>query len=175
MTFEEIENKAEEIATSFNPDGLSPFPFEKIQQGNPDIKILVVDIAERISGAISYDPDTNQFSIFINTLKPDTRQQFTIAHELGHYYLHQEIIKSEDGLVDFENTLDGNNILYRLDGAQSTKVETEANRFAATLIMPRRLIEKAWAELKSVEECAKVFNVSVSAMSIRLEKLGLLR
>jgi Zn-dependent peptidase ImmA (M78 family) len=40
--------------------------------------------------------------------------------------------------------------------------------------MPKDLVISAWSTLKNIEECAKIFNVSVSAMSIRLERLGLI-
>lgn len=64
-------------------------------------------------------------------------------------------------------------MLYRRDEAVSTKLETEANNFAASLIMPAELVKRAWEKLRDVEDCAQVFNVSVEAMSIRLSRFGL--
>lgn len=168
------ENKAEELAKQYNPKGISPFPYENILKDYSKIEIFFIDIEEQISGAILFDKSTDRFKILINRSKPKTRQQFTIAHELGHFFLHSEIIHTKQGFVDGEGNLDGEKVLYRLDDTLSTKIEAEANRFAASLIMPKEYVESAWNELRNVEECARVFNVSVSAMSIRLEKLGLL-
>ena len=70
---------------------------------------------------------------------------------------------------------ESNGMMFRSDNAPTTEMEIEANRFAASLIMPEKWVLKAWSELENVVECAKVFNVSVSAMSIRLERLGLLK
>lgn len=173
MTITEICNKAEEIAQKYNPEGLSPFPYEKIQEDHTDLSIFITKLPPGISGAISFAKDFEKFSIIINDEKPQTRQNFTIAHELGHYFLHQDIIKSEAVLVDGDGFLDGSNVLYRLDNAAQNILETEANNFAASLIMPTKLVLRAWNTIKSIEELAKLFNVSTIAMSIRLERLGL--
>ena len=77
-------------------------------------------------------------------------------------------------MVDGDNYLETSSTLYRLDDAQRTQVEKEANNFAASLIMPEALVRRAWDTVKDIEECAKIFNVSVSAMSIRLTRLGLI-
>lgn len=175
MTKEEICVLAEDIALKYNPSGLSPFPYEKITEDHADLEIVLVDVAQGISGAIIFLSDINRFRIIINKNKPATRQNFTIAHEIGHYFLHKDKIKiNENLLVDGENSLDGSNILFRLDATETTLIETEANNFAAALIMPTKLVQDAWLSLKDVEECAKIFNVSVSAMSIRLERLKLI-
>jgi Zn-dependent peptidase ImmA (M78 family) len=76
-------------------------------------------------------------------------------------------------IIDGDNTLDTQNMLFRLDKSTSTQIEIEANNFAAALIMPASLVQKAWQKIGSVEECARIFHVSLSAMSIRLESLHL--
>lgn len=175
MTIPEIIKKAEEIARLYNPDGLSPFPFDKIILDKTDLQIIHSDkLNDKISGAIVFDEDKNKFFVFVNTKKPQTRQYFTLAHELGHYFLHISIIKDNGIIVDEENILDGNSALFRMDEPRSNQqIEREANNFAAALIMPEQFVRKVWDKLKNVEECANIFNVSILAMSIRLEKLGL--
>ncbi|MCX6790750.1 MAG: ImmA/IrrE family metallo-endopeptidase [Candidatus Gribaldobacteria bacterium] len=128
-----------------------------------------------VSGVIFFDIPKEKFFIFINQDKPLERQHFTTAHEVGHYFLHQDIIKSKTIIIDGDDSLDGSAMLFRSDVDVATNIEREANNFAATLIMPEKFVKKAWEALKSVEECAKVFNVSVSAMAIRLEKLRILK
>ena len=163
---------ADDIARQYNPEGISPFPYEKIQQDKTDLKIFLVDYKEDISGLITYIKEEETFYIIINKNKPQTRQNFTIAHEVGHYFLHKDIIKQED-LIDGESSLEVKT-LFRLDSTQYSAIETEANIFAASLIMPTELVKKAWETFHNIEECAKLFSVSPSAMSIRLEKLNLL-
>jgi Zn-dependent peptidase ImmA (M78 family) len=173
MNLEEISRFGEELAVQYNPEGLSPFPFEHIQKDRKDLSIYVTEMEDNdISGVISFDKEQTNFKILVNTTKAFTRRHFTIAHELGHYFLHQELIKQETVLVDGDDSL-RQNMLFRLDSAEYSRIESEANNFAASLIMPKELVLKAWDTFKNVEECAKIFNVSVTSMSIRLERLGL--
>jgi len=175
MKIVDICELAEETARKYNPTNISPFPYEEVLKLNEDLKIYVVSLDGDISGATTFEvvEGKEKFSIFVNSTKPLTRRNFTIAHELGHYFLHKDILRKNEGLVDGEHAVDGDNVLYRLDGSESKRVETEANNFAASLIMPEQLVKKAWDALKSIEACANVFNVSNIAMSIRLERLGL--
>ncbi len=90
---------------------------------------------------------------------------FTIAHEIAHYILHRELIG--DGIVD--------DILYR--SGLSDHLEAQANRLAADLIMPWPSLHKRIQELSDLkneelyEQLAKDFEVSTTAMKIRLGKL----
>lgn len=172
MTKQEVSDFAEQIAQQYNPQGLSPFPFENIQELNKDLNIYLAALDDQISGAVGFND--NIFTIFINSNKPKTRQHFTTAHEIGHYFLHQDLTKKQQVLVDSDQYLDGNNFLYRLDSAEPTVVETDANNFAASLIMPETLVRKAWESINDIEECAKIFNVSQIAMRVRLERLTLI-
>ena len=57
---------------------------------------------------------------------------------------------------------------------------SEADKFALSLLMPTKLVKEAWKLFKNrenvdgVQECAKIFKVSVSTMCIRLEDLNLI-
>ena len=118
------------------------------------------DFNDRISGLIQKDEHyggKSGYAIYTNASHPITRRRFTIAHEIGHFVLHHELIG--DGITD-----DG---LYRsrLKGG----LESAANRFAANLLMPKELVWKFIEQgVDTVEELAKKFKVSESAMSIRL-------
>ena len=97
----------------------------------------------------------------MNASHVETRRRFTIAHEIGHYVLHEHLIG--DGIVE--------DALLRAEGL-SNFVETEANKFAADILMPWHLIEDFQGRgVTSVEDLARALNVSPDAMSIRL--LGL--
>ena len=109
-----------------------------------------------LSGMIKRE-ENEEFSIYINNNHSSHRRRFTIAHEIAHYILHQD--KIGDGIVD--------DALFR--SALSNRTEAEANRFAANILMPWDLINRAMNEgITSLEDLAESFNVSKSAMSIRL-------
>ncbi len=172
MNLQEISKKAEELAKKYNPQGLAPFPYENIVSAHKNLDIVFSDDLEvDVSGAILYKDDL--FTILINSSKPEVRQHFTIGHELGHFFLHQKHIKDQKGLIDGERNLDGQKILYRRDDNVDEEVEIEANNFAASLIMPEQLVREVWGVSSGIEDAAKLFHVSVVAMSVRLERLGL--
>jgi hypothetical protein len=116
---------------------------------------------EDLSGMIIKDEGTaSGFAIFVNADHHEVRRRFTIAHEIAHFILHRDLIG--DGIQD--------DALYR--SGLSNRVEAQANRLAADILMPRHLID---AVIKSgrvaaddVTAMARIFNVSKDAMSIRL-------
>lgn len=127
------------------------------------LRVLLKPLPAKISGEIRPSRDTPAgFEIGINRFEKDTRQRFTIAHEIGHYLLHSHLIGG--GIVD--------NVLYR--SRLSSKIEAEANRVAADILMPKHLIRKVAEEQKLSfgEENSEIFadalKVSKQAMGIRL-------
>jgi Zn-dependent peptidase ImmA (M78 family) len=174
MSAEEIAAFAEECARKYNPSSVAPFPYENVLSAFRDLEIHFVDLEDdEASGVTLFDG--GKISILINSTKPETRQHFTLGHELGHYFLHEALVRKWEMVVDRDPYLDGPNMLYRADDLIKTEYEIEANIFAATLLMPEQLVRKAWEATESVEECAEIFKVSVIAMSIRLTKLGLVK
>jgi Zn-dependent peptidase ImmA (M78 family) len=174
MTIDEINRLAEKYAKRYNPGSIAPFPYENILAAHPDLEIHFTDLEDaKVSGVTLFEHD--KYTILINNTKPEARQHFTLGHELGHYFLHQQYLQREKGIVDGEAWLDGPNMLYRQDDVQKTQIELEANNFAASLLMPEDLLRRAWKAFGSIQECARIFNVSVVAMSIRLTKLGLVK
>ena len=107
--------------------------------------------------------------IGVNSNQGRQRQRFTIAHELGHYLLHEGLI----------NHVDHNyRINYRsAESSMATNVdEIEANFFAASILMPRNFLDavdavEAVDDDEEVRELARLFDVSRHAMSLRLANL----
>lgn len=98
------------------------------------------------------------------------RVRFTIAHELGHYILHS---KEQPVFIDRSPK-----VMYRNSASTTGEIhrEREANAFAASLLMPRKLIaqavENTSANAEIITNLAKEFDVSEQAMSFRLANLG---
>lgn len=116
-----------------------------------------------ITGMIEKSKDDG-YVITVNERDPLTRQRFTMAHELGHYIYHRARIG--DGVDDDR--------LYRSTGKYKTSrigmaQETQANQFAANLLMPWDLIARLQSEgFKIPEELARHLCVSLHAMCIQL-------
>lgn len=140
------------------------------------INLLYVNFAEldwnHVSGAIIYDGENKVFRIFIHEWDNENRKTFTLAHELWHYFLHSEYLKQNGIIADSDD-----NILYRwtMPLSDDRKIlEEEANYFAAELLMPEETVRKAREREKNPADLAKIFGVSLLAMSYRLDNLNLL-
>lgn len=80
------------------------------------------DIA-KLSGFIGYG-DNGLSAICINYKRPIGHQNFTLAHELGHWFMHNgQNISDDDKTCSFS----------------TESIEREANMFAAELLYPERL------------------------------------
>lgn len=111
--------------------------------------------------------------IGVHYAHPPNRQRFTIAHEIGHFALH-------DGgtYVDRGTTL---RLRSSANNSGSVVEEREANQFAAALLMPAPWLKR---ELKmhavdlgddeSLRALCERFGVSSQAMMYRLMNLRLL-
>jgi len=135
-------------------------PIHMIRFAN-DLGIEVYRVPEwknDLSGMIKRTGDTpSGFSIYVNAGHSEVRRRFTIAHECAHAMLHPELIG--DGIVD--------DALYR--SGLSSRIEAQANRMAADILMPRARLDSLLKKgVTSVEQLAKIFHVSDQAMAIRL-------
>lgn len=123
----------------------------------------------------------NRVVIGVNSTHAVRRQRFTVAHELGHFVL------GHAGEVFVDKTLRHQTMVIRRDGKSSLGVDTEeieANRFAAELLMPPKLVSEQVSKRiakrahiapeEMISELADVFQVSQQAMEIRLTNLGYL-
>jgi Zn-dependent peptidase ImmA (M78 family) len=115
-------------------------------------------IGQNISGLIDYDEPTKKTNprIYINVNIGKERKQFTLAHELGHHFLHK-------GIKFRLDTLD-----YSLNN-KDTKEESEANYFAASLLVPKNLLLRQMTLGRSIDEIATYFGVSKPVIQNRIK------
>lgn len=106
-----------------------------------------------------------KFTIYVSMTDSRRRQNFTIAHELGHLYLH--FLKWKD-----ESTR--KTTFKRLSYAVGGDMEREANMFAGALLMPKSEYERIYREYGGdLIKIADIFDVSVSAAEVRARVLQL--
>lgn len=132
----------------------------------------IIDYVNSLGGVIEYT-DTpkdsaggsisvvsrGEFTIYLSKATSCKRDVFTIAHELGHYFLHSKL-----GQIAINANRSGD-----ID-----ETEKEANSFAAAFLMPEDSVKKLYAEKDgNISALADAFNVSLSAMNWRCINLGL--
>ena len=107
--------------------------------------------ADHLSGPCGY-------TIYVNSTDALSRRRFTIAHEIAHYLLHRNRDTRE-----FKD-----NRMYRSPGLSDAK-EAEANRLAADILMPRRIIRRLLDQgVTDPILMASRLEVSPDAMEVRL-------
>ena len=126
-----------------------------------------------LSGFLYRDRKHNSAVIGVNADHHPNRRNFTAAHELGHFLLHN----FDDLHVDRDFK-----VWLRSDASsQGTDIEErEANLFAAELLMPADFLERDIDEIgafdlldeKVLKELAHKYGVSTQAMTFRLAYLG---
>jgi len=125
------------------------------------IPVERVPMDNAISGKLTNHGD--RMSISVNSRHSRTRQRFTIAHEIGHAILHNYLIG--EGITD--------NAAYRANGVAGNpnigpREETEANKFASSLLMPAEAIIELQNQELNREQMAQALDVSPSALDVRL-------
>lgn len=118
-----------------------------------DVKKIV--IGGKVSGllVVCKELDNEYATIGFNANHPWCRRRFTIAHEIGHLLLEHGCNKNvEDGSLN----------------------ETEANQFAAELLVPTIFLKRDFAKIKNVQELAKLYRVSDQTLIIKLMDTHLL-
>lgn len=161
MSFRDIESFAEQIAKQYDFQGPA---------------CSVTALAEKLGGKVVLSQDRTmqelmesgslqvegpgKFTIVLSPFTGELRNNFTVAHELGHYFLHS-------GYPDDIQAIHAPR--YGTD-----RVEQEANRFAVGLLMPRdEFISMATQFDNNPIKLAGYFRVSPNAASVRLKSLGL--
>lgn len=111
-----------------------------------------------VSGVMIKDPVYTL--LVVNENDPEPRRRFTIAHELGHFFLEHEGRRFAEPSND------------------NPPQERAANRFAAALLMPEDWLRAAWEDFRDnpdhrPEIVAEKFGVSAEALKVRLKELGI--
>ncbi len=162
----------------------------EFEKANPDVvddSLNVVQFAEYYgfevfedhldcSGQIMISNDlvkmfgTNKV-IVIDRMDAPVRQRFTIAHEMGHYFMNLKN-REENGEEYIAHRDD--RVMYK------TQEEKYADYFASVLLMPAHKVQKVMDKLPRnydlcdlIEAVKRTFNVSEPAAYVRLSQLGL--
>ena len=168
----DIKNKTDNFISKYiSPTSLLPIKIECIVK-KEGIAVRYCKLEDNMSGLLIIQGPSRLIGIEESHVKE--RQRFTLAHELGHYILHNEKSNIFVDTILFKRQMEG----YT---SKEEKWEREANFFAANILMPEQLVKREVHLLEgdlydddNVRTLAKKFNVSLSAMTFRLTNMGLI-
>ena len=161
---------------SFAEEAAAKFDFEPGDPIEPLVSRLggqieyknELDFRSHIPESIRIEP-SRRFRVFLPSMSPLVRHRFTIAHELGHYFLHFPMIAERDPRAGMIAT----RWVSETDTQELKRAEWEANWFAAAFLMPsnafRAMLGSYGGNLHAV---AARFGVSRQAAEIRAKTLG---
>lgn len=126
-------------------------------------------------GMTWYEPGQNKFYIHINTArgngKDNNKGRFTLAHELGHYYIdhhRQALINGKMSPHIHRYQPFGNN--------ENWEIEREADVLAANLLLPitqfKEDLKEATFSGQLIQRLASKYKVSFSACALRYVELN---
>lgn len=113
----------------------------------------------------------NEFVIEVSPFQTQERKNFTIAHELGHLFLHMGFDTNKEKWDSQDN------VQYYRSGA--SELEYQSNEFAAAFLMPeakyKEILERNTdGTIVDTLEIARYFHVSIDAAANRGKWLGYL-
>jgi Zn-dependent peptidase ImmA (M78 family) len=134
------------------------------------VEVYQMALQQDVDGILKFYEGGKTPVILVPQDAPDTRRRFSVAHELGHLIIY--LRRNPGGYGPAPET----DVFYRNpDSRTATKPEEVwANQFGAALLMPRQYVRALVGEGKSDLALASYFEVSLEAMSHRLDNLGLL-
>lgn len=166
------------------PSGLSKAAIQKVAEDlaqkyrydrSKDIRRIVESLGGEIAieNTLVSDPEKSgslyvenkrDFTIILPSHTSIERDNFTIAHELGHYFLHYVYkVNQGESLPNFMAGRKG-----------SDRSEWEANWFAGAFLMPEDEFRQKYDEENgNLLVISDYFNVSYSAAEVRADSLGL--
>lgn len=122
-----------------------------------NLSIIEKSLINELSGSL----DIVNKKIYLEKNHSQARKNFTIAHELGHYCLHQEVADKFEDKIFFRSSV-------------TDEHELQANNFAGELLMPKdEFLKQIKAGTKTIQKLADYFNVSTLAVRVRAKQLNL--
>jgi len=163
--YRKCEEKAEEVLKRYKIDSPWVNVFSIAKKEGINIEYRNFSGSERFKDVSGFLLATKEpRTIYLNIDDQPNRRTFTVAHELGHYFLGHD--PDEYGM-------------YMRNGWQGSggkpDIEREADCFAANLLMPKQMFEDIKLPRKTIgripQVLAQLFGVSTEAMRHRLKTL----
>lgn len=128
----------------------------------------ITDCDDAFNGEIVYKAVEDIYEIYVNGKHSFNRKRFSIAHEIAHFIIHKELIRTHGSLKrnkDFDD-----------------KFEKQADDLAGKILIPTQLLNE-WLnrnhvdkseliQINTIQKLANHFCVSILVAKIRLENLG---
>lgn len=136
------------LADKFTPQAIAASIIRQLGEVKPPIPVKEIAFAvgikeilekdlDNMEGGLHYNSGKTIGAILVNRGSIEGRKRFTIGHELGHFLILDHYPEKTDQFLCTSEDM------QEKDTSQDAKrMETEANAFAASLLMPTSLFRK---------------------------------
>jgi hypothetical protein len=143
LTFSQCRDVADEAFAQYWPSRTIPVDIDHIIEYGIPLEIIPLKGLRNeldIYGFLSNDRGTLFLdSSMMVTQKFEAILRFTMAHELGHFFLHREFYEANP----ITSAHDWEALLAQIDGANLLSYEDQADEFAGRLLVPKdKLVEE---------------------------------
>ncbi|MBI4807973.1 MAG: ImmA/IrrE family metallo-endopeptidase [Nitrosomonadales bacterium] len=154
---EDVEKAAERLRVIWNL-GTDPIPFMAELLEEQGIKVIALDLPDEVSGSKAFVKRARQDDVpvvVVNQKHNGERQRFTLAHELAH-------------------------LVLRFNAMSNLDEEKAANHFAGAFLMAKEMMysllgkNRTSISLGELAELKKIFKVSIAALVVRCNQLGVM-
>lgn len=203
LSAHKIEEKAEEILKKYNGlrRPLSFNTFVKFLEERYKLEFNFSNNLETVSGKkIEGYFDRKNNRILIDKSIPDTPKfPFLLAHEIGHFFLHQDLKINQDVYNSFEDSnFDPFSNRHKFTNSKHW-IEWQANKFSIGLLLPKKMFKCELIRFrtnigipnptriyldkqpinqidfsKTITHLSKYFGTSKTSVKYRLEEMGLI-
>jgi len=150
LSYDEINKHAEDFLRKHKRNEIFPVDIEAIAEFDLGLNIFPFPILQEtfdIDGFISSDLEVIYVDEFIYYQRP-ARYRFTLAHEIGHYVFHSDLI----GSFHPRSIADWSKFILTVDDETYGWLEWQAYTFAAAILVPRVSLKKNFRnELKLLQ------------------------
>ena len=150
------------------PDLPIPVPIDELALMLDIISIEALE-TEGFEGGLLTDAEKSAGYILVNEASPIQRRRFTIGHELGHFLCPSHMPPTGDQFLCSSEDM---RQAFAHESDRAARIEVEANRFAALLLMPlthfrRDLRLRKGVEIEHIITLAKRYLTSKEATARR--------
>ena len=140
FSYDEIRNHADHFLKQYHPCREIPIPIEEIAEFQMGLNIVPIPGLLRafdVDGFTSSDLSNIYVDEFIYSDRPG-RYRFTLAHEVGHIFLHKEIYSK----ANFRNIKEWKDFINSISEKDHGWLEYQAYSFGGLVLVPREHLIK---------------------------------
>jgi len=185
-SYEQIRNHANAFLAQYHSTGVIPVPIEEITEFSLHLNIIPIpgiQTALEVDGFISSDFRSISVDQFVMERR-ERRYRFTLAHEIGHLWLHQEVLSK----FRFDTVEGWKKFQKEIDIESYNWLEWQAYAFGGLVLAPKEALASRRAICKQLvskeglspeteaaqfyisKMLARDFNVSEAVIEKRLQK-----